>query len=154
MTQREIDKRTGLKGRTRQFTFPVSESKFSGDRIMFNDTGSVRLDYSLDNKKRLFCMNQLNDIRFLSSKQAITNALEQDIHFIKQFAVKVPSTIDKNVLFIVNRIIELINQKDLCSTDEMLLDRSIESLIQEVKEVFEIGYLPAREIVKESLKIA
>ena len=30
MTQREIDKRTGLKGRTRQFTFPVSESKFSG----------------------------------------------------------------------------------------------------------------------------
>ena len=44
MTQREIDKRTGLKGRTRQFTFPVSESKFSGDRIMFNDTGSVRLD--------------------------------------------------------------------------------------------------------------
>ena len=50
MTQREIDKRTGLKGRTRQFTFPVSESKFSGDRIMFNDTGSVRLDYSLDNK--------------------------------------------------------------------------------------------------------
>lgn len=112
------------------------------------------VQYSLDNKKRLFCMNQLNDIRFLSSKQAITNALEQDIHFIKQFAVKVPSTIDKNVLFIVNRIIELINQKDLCSTDEMLLDRSIESLIQEVKEVFEIGYLPAREIVKESLKIA
>ena len=41
MTQREIDKRVGLKGRTRQFTFPVSESKFSGDRVMFNDTGSV-----------------------------------------------------------------------------------------------------------------
>ncbi len=50
MTQREIDKRVGLKGRTRQFTFPVSESSFSGDRVMFNDTGSVRLDYSLDNK--------------------------------------------------------------------------------------------------------
>ena len=50
MTQREIDKRTGLKGRTRQFTFPVSESKFSGDRVMFNDTGSVTLDYSFDNK--------------------------------------------------------------------------------------------------------
>ena len=50
MTQREIDKRTGLKGRTRQFTFPVSESSFSGDRVMFNDTGSVRLDYSFDNK--------------------------------------------------------------------------------------------------------
>ena len=28
MTQREIDKRLGLKGRTRQFTFPVSESSF------------------------------------------------------------------------------------------------------------------------------
>ena len=50
MTQREIDKRVGLKGRTRQFTFPVSESSFSGDRVMFNDTGSVRLDYSFDNK--------------------------------------------------------------------------------------------------------
>ena len=50
MTQREIDKRTGLKGRTRTFMIPVSESKFSGDRVMFQDTGSVRLDYSIDNK--------------------------------------------------------------------------------------------------------
>ena len=48
--QREIDKRTGLKGRTSKFMFPVSESKFSGDRVMFNDTGSVSLEYSLDNK--------------------------------------------------------------------------------------------------------
>ena len=45
MTQREIDKRTGLKGRTRTFMIPVSESKFSGDRVIFQDTGSVRLDY-------------------------------------------------------------------------------------------------------------
>ena len=50
MTQREIDKRTGLKGRTRTFMIPVSESKFSGDRVIFQDTGSVRLDYSVDNK--------------------------------------------------------------------------------------------------------
>ena len=48
--QREIDKRTGLKGRTRAFMYPVSESSFSGDRVMFNDTGSIRLDYSMDNK--------------------------------------------------------------------------------------------------------
>ena len=47
--QREIDKRTGLKGRASKFMFPVSESKFSGDRVMFNDTGSVSLEYSLDN---------------------------------------------------------------------------------------------------------
>ena len=33
--QREIDKRTGLKGRASKFMFPVSESKFSGDRVMF-----------------------------------------------------------------------------------------------------------------------
>ena len=46
--QREIDKRTGLKGRASKFMFPVSESKFSGDRVMFNDTGSVSLEYSLD----------------------------------------------------------------------------------------------------------
>ena len=50
MTQREIDKKTGLKGRTRTFMIPVSESKFSGDRVIFQDTGSVRLDYSIDNK--------------------------------------------------------------------------------------------------------
>lgn len=48
--QRELDKRTGLKGRTRTFTFPVSESIFSGDRVMFQDTGSIKLDYSFDNK--------------------------------------------------------------------------------------------------------
>ena len=48
--QREIDRRTGLKGRTRAFMYPVSESSFSGDRVMFNDTGSIRLDYSMDNK--------------------------------------------------------------------------------------------------------
>ena len=66
MTQREIDKRTGLKGRTRQFTFPVSESKFSGDRIMFNDTGSVRLDYSLDNKNGIPTVD--TDLIHLSSE--------------------------------------------------------------------------------------
>ena len=43
--QREIDKRTGLKGRTRAFMYPVSESSFYGDRVMFNDTGSIRLDF-------------------------------------------------------------------------------------------------------------
>ena len=48
--QREIDKRTGLKGRASKFMFPVSESSFSADRVMFNDTGSIRLDYSMDNK--------------------------------------------------------------------------------------------------------
>jgi len=48
--QREIDKRTGLKGRASKFMYAVSESKFSGDRVMFQDTGSVRLDYSIDNK--------------------------------------------------------------------------------------------------------
>ena len=39
--QREIDKRTGLKTKTRPFMLPVSESSFSGDRIRFRDTGSV-----------------------------------------------------------------------------------------------------------------
>ena len=48
--QREIDKRTGLKGRTRAFMYPVSESSFSADRIRFRDTGSVFLDYTIDNK--------------------------------------------------------------------------------------------------------
>ena len=48
--QREIDKRTGLKTKTRPFMLPVSESSFSGDRIRFRDTGSVFLDYSIDNK--------------------------------------------------------------------------------------------------------
>ena len=60
--QREIDKRTGLKGRASKFMFPVSESKFSGDRVMFNDTGSVSLEYSLDNKNRIavYCRIFLN----------------------------------------------------------------------------------------------
>ena len=48
--QREIDKRTGLKTKTRPFMLPVSESSFSGDRIRFRDTGSANLDYTIDNK--------------------------------------------------------------------------------------------------------
>ena len=48
--QREIDKRTGLKTKTRPFMLPVSESSFSADRIRFRDTGSVFLDYTIDNK--------------------------------------------------------------------------------------------------------
>ena len=65
MTQKEIDKRTGLKGRTRQFTFPVSESSFSGDRVMFNDTGSVTLGYSFDNKNGIPAVD--TDLIHLSS---------------------------------------------------------------------------------------
>lgn len=48
--QREIDKRTGLRTKTKPFMLPVSESSFSADRIRFRDTGSVFLDYTIDNK--------------------------------------------------------------------------------------------------------
>ena len=47
MARKEL---TGLKTKTRPFMLPVSESSFSGDRIRFRDTGSVFLDYTIDNK--------------------------------------------------------------------------------------------------------
>ena len=77
MTQREIDKRVGLKGRTRQFTFPVSESKFSGDRVMFNDTGSITLGYSFDNKNGIPTVD--TDLIHLSS--ANERYYQQQEHF-------------------------------------------------------------------------
>ena len=47
MARKEL---TGLNTKTRPFMLPVSESSFSGDRIQFRDTGSVFLDYTMDNK--------------------------------------------------------------------------------------------------------
>ena len=78
MTQREIDKRVGLKGRTRTFMIPVSESKFSGDRVMFQDTGSVRLDYSIDNKNGIPTVD--TDLIDLSS--ANERYYQQQEHFV------------------------------------------------------------------------
>jgi len=78
MTQREIDKRVGLKGRTRQFTFPVSESKFSGDRVMFTDTGSITLGYSFDNKNGIPTVD--TDLIHLSS--ANERYYQQQEHFV------------------------------------------------------------------------
>ena len=63
--QREIDKRTGLKTKTRPFMLPVSESSFSGDRIQFSDTGSISLDYTIDNKNGLPVVD--TDVIHLSS---------------------------------------------------------------------------------------
>ena len=80
MTQREIDKRTGLKGRTRTFMIPVSESKFSGDRVIFQDTGSVRLDYSIDNKNGFPVVD--TDLIHLSSG---TGNQAQDLEFTNTF---------------------------------------------------------------------
>ena len=47
MAKKEL---TGLKTKTKPFMFPVSESSFSGDRIQFSDTGSISLNYTMDNK--------------------------------------------------------------------------------------------------------
>jgi len=77
MTQREINKRVGLKGRTRQFTFPVSESSFLGDRVMFNDTGSITLGYSFDNKNGIPTVD--TDLIHLSS--ANERYYQQGQHF-------------------------------------------------------------------------
>ena len=78
MTQREIDKRIGLKGRTRTFMIPVSESQFSGDRVMFQDSGSVRLDYSIDNKNGIPTVD--TDLIDLSS--ANERYYQQQEHFV------------------------------------------------------------------------
>jgi len=47
MARKEL---VGLKTKTRPFMLPVSESSFSADRIQFKDTGSINLNYSIDNK--------------------------------------------------------------------------------------------------------
>ena len=62
MARKEL---TGLKTKTKPFMFPVSESSFSGDRIQFSDTGSISLDYTIDNKNGLPVVD--TDVIHLSS---------------------------------------------------------------------------------------
>ena len=80
--QREIDKRTGLKTKTRPFMLPVSESAFSGDRIRFRDTGSVFLDYSID--KQFHYYNTLMDADWIYCHN------KSDVNYYKGF-IKSPS---------------------------------------------------------------
>ena len=116
--------------------------------------------YFTDKKPRYFCVKHTSDIRLLSSKENIELALREmksrvsDHSIINKFNELNTEFIEKNVLFIVKRVVDLIRKNELNSSDNLLLQSSINSLIQEIEEVYKVDNQDAREMVEDCLKAA
>ncbi len=113
-----------------------------------------------DRKSRFFCLKHSHDVRLLSSKKLIKEALFilsrklQDGTLENNFDEQSDRFIEKDVIFIVNRIVHLLRKKTLSNKDNILLFSSINSLILEVEFVHDVDHMCARGIVSDFLKCA
>lgn len=120
----------------------------------------LEVEYFIDGKTRYFCTEHINDVRLLSSKKDIAYALNlmseklNDNSIANDFHNGATKFLDKNVLLIVRRIVELFRKNELTSKDNNLLYSTLDSLIYEVKEVYGVDHNCARGIVSDYLKCA
>ncbi len=120
----------------------------------------LEVEYLVDSKTRYFCIKHVNDVRLISSKESIESALNlmsirlNDHTIENDFCESTARFLDKNVAFIVKRIIELLRKNKLTIKDNVLLYSTIDSLVCEVEEVYQVDYQCARGIVGEYLNCA
>ena len=120
----------------------------------------LEVEYSVDGKSRYFCVKHLNDVRLISSKKAIESALMlmsnrlNDLSVENEFHESSVKFLDKDVSFIVRRIVELLRKENLSIQDNILLHSTIDSLVFEVEEVYKVNYNRARGIVGDYLRCA
>lgn len=120
----------------------------------------LEVQYQADGKSRFFCIKNLNDVRLLSSKEAIENALQDMSEKLND--VSIQNDIDelsirfneKNVIFIAARIVDLLRREELSTKETILLNLTIESLVFEIEEVYCVDVKSARGIVSDYLKSA
>ena len=120
----------------------------------------LEVEYSVDSKTRYFCIKHISDVRLLSSRDSIDSALNlmskrlNDHTIENNFSESTVRFLDKNVAFIVRRIVELFRKDQLTIKDNILLHSTIDSLIQEIEEVYRVDHQCARGIVSDYLKCA
>lgn len=120
----------------------------------------LEVEYQTDGKSRFFCIKNLNDVRLLSSREAIEDALEvmseklNDVSIQNDIDELSARFKDKNIIFIVTRIVDLLRRDELSTKETILLNLTIESLVYEVEEVYRVDVSRARGIVSDYLRCA
>ena len=120
----------------------------------------LEIEYSDDGETRYFCTKHVGDVRLLSSKTDIAFALKTMSERLNNFSIEnnfsrdTTKFLDKNVLYIVLRIVELFRRTTLNGINNIVLNESIDSLVHEVEEVYGVDHNCARGIVGDYLKCA
>lgn len=120
----------------------------------------LEVEYLVDSKLRYFCIKHINDVRVVSSRSTINDALNlmskklNDSSIINKFNESTITFLEKDVLFIIERIVELFRRNELSVKDNILLHLTIDSLVHEVEAVFKVNHQCARGIVSDYLKCA
>ncbi len=132
-----------------------------GKSIMYDCVDDfLEVLYYKDQKVRYFSFTKKNDMRLLSPKMKVESALkalstklsDESVH--NEFDEMNAKFDNKNVCFIVKRIVDLLRRDDRSPEDNLLLDLSIQSLTQEVGQVYQVDKIIARGIVSDFMKSA
>lgn len=155
----EIEKH--IKNNSKVISLQYGVGEIIGDFTMYDGIDDyLEVEYLVDSKTRYFCIKHINDVRLVSSKESIESALNLmsarlNDHTIKNdFSESTARFLDKNVTFIVKRIIELLRKSELTMKDNILLYSTIDSLVYEIEEVYQVDHQCARGIVGDYLKCA
>lgn len=120
----------------------------------------LEVKYFVDEKTRYFCIKHLSDIRLISSKTIVEDALismnqKLNDNKIDNSLGELPITfIKKDIFLITKKIVELKRKNNLSVDEDLTLHLIIDSLVLEVEEVFNINNSDARGVVNGFLECA
>ncbi len=119
----------------------------------------VEVKYEKDVQSRFFCLKNLSDVRLLSSKDEIDHALSVMNEKLNDESIEnncYESSVLfslKDITFIVSRIVGLVRKDKLSLKEHVLLKLSLNSLINEIKEVYKVDQAKARFIINDHLML-
>ena len=135
--------------------------KIVGNFTMYDGVDDyLQIVYSVDNKLRYLCVRHTSDVRPVSSKVTIEKALRtmnlklNDITLDNDSHDYHASFFDKDVIVLTQKIINFFRKEDLTINDNIKLQKLLDSLINEVGEVYNVDQSCARGIVSDYLKSA
>ena len=105
-------------------------------------------------------MSNISDLRLISSRVELDKSLRtlnrklNDSQLENTMSIYRNTLLEKSTLLLIVKIIDLFRKDELSTKEHALLQLQIESLITEVKEVYEVDQNCARGIVSDYLKSA
>lgn len=155
----EIDKH--IKNNSKVISLEYGVGEIISNFTMYDGIDDyLEVEYSVDSKTRYFCIKHISDVRLVSSRDSIDKALNlmnrrlSDHTIENDFCESTVRFLDKNVVFIAKRIVELFRKNQLTIKDNILLHSTIDSLVYEIEEVYCVDHQCARGIVSDYLKCA
>lgn len=150
-----------IKNKSKVISLQYGIGEIVGNFAMYDGIDDyIEVDFQLEGKTKFICVRNLSDIRLLSSRESIDEALILlskrlcDHNINNDFIESNAKFIDKDAMFIARRIVNLSRKNDLSPSESLLLNSSLESLVSEIKEVYCVDHNCARGMVSDHLKCA